>query len=70
MYKALRSFSGQVSMTKNEIKDITDEVVAKDLVRAGYVVKVEVPEKIDLSGKPIETNKEEVKKTSSKRIKK
>jgi len=53
MYKALRSFSGKVSMHKDEIKEIKDETVANDLVDAGYIVKIEIPEKIDLTGKPI-----------------
>jgi hypothetical protein len=72
MYKALRSFTGIVSMHTNEIKEIKDEVVANDLVHAGYVVKVEVPEKIDLSGKPIENEEKEevVKKPTSHKKKK
>lgn len=53
MYKALKSFSGLVNMTKNEIKEIKDEVIAKDLLKAGYIEKVkEEPKKI----------KEEIKK--------
>lgn len=72
MYKALTTFSGKVSMVKNQVKEIEDEAVAKDLVHAGYVVKVEVPEKIDLSGKPIKDKEKEevVKKPISHRKKK
>ena len=36
-YKALKSFSGVVSMRKGEIKDINDQEVVKDLLRAGYI---------------------------------
>ena len=70
MYKALTTFSGKVSMVKNQVKEIEDEVVAKDLVHAGYVVQVEIPEKIDLSGKPIEDDKEEVDKVVEPLVKK
>lgn len=40
MYKALISFSGAVSMTMGEIKDIKDEDIAKDLIKAGYIEEV------------------------------
>lgn len=40
MYKALISFSGVVSMTIGEIKEITDESIVKDLLNAGYIEKV------------------------------
>lgn len=54
MYKALRSFTGQVSMFKDEIKEINDEAVAKDLINSGYIVEIDVPKKIDFTGKPVE----------------
>jgi hypothetical protein len=59
LVKALRNFSGKVSMSKDEIKNVEDEVVVNDLLEAGYIVKVDVPEEIDLSGK---TTKERKKK--------
>lgn len=37
-YKALVSFSGTVSMSKDEIKEIKDEAIIKDLLRAGYIM--------------------------------
>lgn len=40
-YKATRSFSGIVSMKKGDVKDINDSEVAKDLLRAGYVIALE-----------------------------
>ena len=40
MYKALKSFSGVVSMVSGEVKDISDPLVVKDLVKAGYIVEV------------------------------
>lgn len=39
--KALVNFSGLVTMTKDEIKDIQDKSVCQDLLDAGYVQKVE-----------------------------
>lgn len=40
MYKATRSFSGIVSMKKGDVKEINNEEVAKDLIRAGYVIEL------------------------------
>lgn len=41
MYRALTTFCGVISMRKGEVKAIENESVAADLVRAGYVEKVE-----------------------------
>lgn len=58
MYKALKSFVGKVSMVEGEVKDILDEEVAKDLLRAGYIELVgNKDEKIEV--------KEEIKKVIS-----
>ena len=40
MYKATISFSGIISMAMDEIREIPDEEIANDLLRAGYIVKV------------------------------
>lgn len=40
LVKALTSFAGIVSMSAGEIKDITDEELAKDLLHAGYIEEV------------------------------
>ena len=37
-YRALVSFSGTISMATGQVSEIADESVAKDLVRAGYVI--------------------------------
>lgn len=39
--KALISFTGEVSMTIGEVKDIQNLSIAKDLLKAKYVEKVE-----------------------------
>lgn len=42
MYKALITFSGMISMVKDEIRDLknVDEYIIKDLVKAKYIEKV------------------------------
>lgn len=63
MYKALKSFVGKVSMVEGEVKDILDEEVAKDLLRAGYIELVgNKAEKIEV--------KEEIKKVISNKKRK
>lgn len=41
LYRALISFSGVVSMAMDEIREINDESIAKDLLRAGYIEPAE-----------------------------
>jgi hypothetical protein len=41
LYKAKISFSGLISMAEGEVKEILDSSIAKDLLNAGYVEKVE-----------------------------
>ena len=36
-YKALKSFAGVISMRRNEVKEIKDQEVVKDLLRAGLI---------------------------------
>ena len=40
MYEALISFSGKVSMTVGEVRELTDPSAIKDLLRAGYIKEV------------------------------
>ena len=40
MYKALVSFSGLITMRKNEVKEIKDKALVKDLLKAGYIEEV------------------------------
>ena len=44
-YKAKVSFGGNVSMHVGEIKEIADVNIAKDLLRAGYIVEIKPAEK-------------------------
>lgn len=40
MYKALVSFSGKLSMSKGQIREIEDKEIIKDLLNAGYIEEV------------------------------
>lgn len=41
MYKALICFSGKISMTKGQIKEIKDKNLIEDLLKAGYIEPLE-----------------------------
>ena len=63
--KALRSFSGAETMSRGQEKDISDEYVLADLLKAGYVEAIEdgepdqnEPEKGDESGQGNESGEE------------
>lgn len=40
MYEAIKSFSGAVSMSVGDVRDISDVNIAKDLLRAGYIREI------------------------------
>lgn len=40
MHKALKSFSGTISMHKGETREIKNAEVVADLLRAGYIEEV------------------------------
>lgn len=44
-YKALTSFSGLISMSMWEVREITDQKIVKDLLKAGYIQPNEVKKK-------------------------
>ena len=44
MYKALKSFSGVISMAEGDVKDISNPIIVKDLVKAGYIAEVKPAE--------------------------
>lgn len=74
MYKALKSFSGKVSMTKGQEKDIKDNDIIVDLLHAGYIEEIknevkEVPKKVQEVVKVVEekvVNKAKEKKSKKK----
>lgn len=52
-YRALVSFSGIISMAMGEIREIDDEPIAKDLLRAGYIEELK-----EMATKVAESSKE------------
>ena len=40
MYRAKVGFSGLISMKKNEVKQIKDKAIIKDLLKAGYIEEI------------------------------
>ena len=40
MHKALKSFSGVISMYEGETREIEDAAIVADLIRAGYIEEV------------------------------
>lgn len=58
MYKALKSFSGKISMNKGQVREITDKEFAKNLLEAGYIEEVKPAKKEE----PTEIEKKPTKK--------
>lgn len=56
-YKALTTFSGKITMVKGEVREIADEKIAKDLIRAGYVVDLSERQKAQVQTKSAKTSK-------------
>lgn len=46
-YLAVVSFSGNLSMAKGAIREISDAPLADDLLRAGYIIPFEADKKKD-----------------------
>lgn len=45
MYKALISFSGLINMAAGEVREISDLAIAKDLIKAGYIMEMKAEPK-------------------------
>jgi hypothetical protein len=58
-YRALKSFAGAVSMRRNEVKEIKDQEVVKQLLRGGLIEEVggDKPKTTKSSAKPAKTKK-------------
>lgn len=59
--KAIQSFIGKISMNIDDEREIIDKELAKDLIRAGYVVEIKAT-KIDEVDKTAIINKPVSKK--------
>ena len=47
-YQAIKSFVGKFNMAQDEIKEITDEVIIKDLLNAGYIKPIEEKKEVEI----------------------
>ena len=63
LVKALTSFVGKISMNVDEVREIVDKELAKDLIRAGHVIEIKAT-KNDLVAKPTENDEEEKVETT------
>lgn len=45
MYRALKSFSGKISVAEGERIQLFDEKIINDLLQAGYIAKIEETKK-------------------------
>lgn len=69
-YKATISFSGRkISMKKGDMRDITDEALAKDLLNAGYVIELVGETKPQVTKPEASKPKTSSKKTAKKAVK-
>lgn len=59
MYRALISFSGQISMMEGEVREISDPLLLSDLLNAKYIEEVKEESKKEV--------KEEVKEEKPKK---
>lgn len=58
MHRALKSFSGAISMHEGETREIEDADVVADLLKAGYIAEVK-PKRGRGTEKPGEPNPQE-----------
>lgn len=61
-YKALISFSGLISMSMGEVREIADQKIVNDLLKAEYILPVKDGSEPVARGSA-GTKKEEIKKT-------
>lgn len=71
LVKAIVSFSGKISMSAGDVRDIKDQYVLNDLIRAGYIEpEAQEAEIVEKPAKVVEKPAASEKKTSEKRTRK
>ena len=70
LYKALVSFSGKVSMAVDEVRDISDQSIAKDLLKAGYIEEVKPKKRVEPKAEPKEKPEQKPKAKTKKKASK
>ena len=69
--KALKSFGGKISMYAGEVREVVDDFIVKDLLRAGYAEPyAQEAEIVEKPAKPVEKSPEKPAKTSTRKKKK
>ena len=63
-YKALVSFSGIISMACGEVRELSDQAIIDDLLKAGYIIELKADE---LPKEAEEKPKKTTKKPATKR---
>ena len=61
LYKALVSFSGNISMAGDEVREISDQTLANDLTKAGYIIPLDAAKKEKPKADPNEETEEKPK---------
>lgn len=59
-YRALRSFTGSLTMVKGEVREINNEAIVKDLLRSGYIVDLSEKQKAAKSSKSIKSKEGDI----------
>ena len=71
MYEAIKSFSGVISMSVGDVREINDVNIAKDLLRAGYIREIKPAVKgVKAKAEVKDEVKEEVKTESKAKTEK
>ena len=66
-YRALVSFSGVISMAMGEIREITDESIVNDLLKAGYICENVATKKVETKAETKAESKTGAKKGGKKK---
>ena len=67
LYKATVSFSGVISMSRGEVREISDQTLVKDLLQAGYILELKADEQPkEAEEKPKKTTKKPATKRKGK----
>lgn len=51
-YKATVSFSGLISMSSGEVRELSDQAIIDDLLKAGYIMELDTEKQAEEKPKP------------------
>ena len=52
LYKATVSFSGLISMASGEVRELSDQAIIDDLLKAGYIMELDTEKQAEAEDKP------------------